>query len=135
MPREQERERRSAFFASQPKAQPVFEAAVRTIRRKFPSVGLRVESNQIAFDDPHAFAYAWLPPGLVNGRPEECVVLSFVLPRAVEHARISNITFVRADRYTHHVPLHVGRTVDQQVLDWLSEAHDLMRSTYRRGRR
>lgn len=117
-----------AFFDQNPQALPVFEKAVKQIRKRFPGAALRVQSTQIAFDDPLGFAFFWLPIQGVNGRPGESCVLSFVLPYPLENPRIKHVTFVRQDRHTHHVHLDSKHGVDSELLGWLEEAHGLMRA-------
>lgn len=115
------------FFRPEPRALPLFEAACDRIFWGFPGATMRVQKTQITFDDPHGFAYIWLPPRKIAGRPEVYIVLSFVLPHQVEHERIAQATFVRADRITHHVLLDAKNGIDPQIMAWLKEAHALMR--------
>ncbi len=120
------------FFAGKPRARALFEAASRQILRRFPSAALRVQKTQIAFDDPHGFAYLWMPPLVSRSHPNAPIVLSFVLPYPIESPRLSGVTFVRHDRYTHHMSIDRKDSVDHEVLGWLEEAHGLMRATRRR---
>ena len=116
----------AAFFGARKLALPVFESAARRILKYFPHAQMQIEKTQITFCDPAAFAYIWLPP-VARQKPDDCVVLSFVLPYALDNSRISNVTFVRHDRHTHHLPLTLAHGVDSGALSWLGEAHDLMR--------
>ena len=111
------------FFSGRPGALPVFERAARQIRARFPGTTLRVQKTQIAFDDPYGFAFIWLPP-----KRGTCATLSFVLAYPLETPRVPHVTFIRHDRYTHHLPLDETHGVDDEVLRWLEEAHDLMRA-------
>lgn len=128
MPRDEDRARLLEFFDRRPQALPVFERAVKQIRRRHPAATIRVQSTQIALDDPHGFAFFWLPPIVRAGADGEGLVLSFVLPYPLETPRIPHVTFVRHDRYTHHMPIDNQRVLDDEVLGWLEEAHALMRA-------
>ncbi|MDX6232178.1 MAG: hypothetical protein QOH68_1159 [Nocardioidaceae bacterium] len=49
--------------------------------------------------------------------------LCLYLPRRIQHARISRHIPISADRTVNIVKLHTADDVDEQVLDWLTEAH------------
>lgn len=51
--------------------------------------------------------------------------LAMVLPSGRDHPRFSRRTRMEGDRTSFSVPLRTPDDVDQQVLDWLTEAWDL----------
>jgi hypothetical protein len=59
--------------------------------------------------------------GLVVRR--DCVHLEFVLPRALDHARIHKRDSLGPRRYTHHVRLRSPADVDAEIIDWLRESY------------
>ncbi len=123
------------FFEREPRALPLFEAAQTRIEAAFPGAALRIQKTQINFDDPHMFVCCSLPLRRMKGWPEVCVILTFVLPYEVKHERIAVCSPVRVERFTHHVLLTEARGVDAQIIEWLREAHGLMRVMRHRKQR
>jgi hypothetical protein len=67
--------------------------------------------------------------GLVVRR--DCVHLEFVLPRALDHARIYKRDSLGPRRYTHHVRLASPAEVDGQLIEWLRESYQSVAGPFR----
>lgn len=116
-----------AFFGRMPPALPLYEAFAQRVRARLGDVGVRVQKTQITFRDRYAFAWAWLPPRRVRGRPDVYLVVSFGLDHRVSHPRIVEAVETRPRRWTHHVLVASEADVDDQLMDWIQQAHDFAR--------
>jgi len=59
----------------------------------------------------------------VKGRPGIYIILSFGLNRKENHPRIAQSTEPYPGRWTHHVILQNQDEIDDQIIEWLSEAY------------
>jgi len=69
-----------------------------------------------------------LPFRKVKGRPKCCVVLTFGLSYQVDHPRITESTEPYPRRWTHHVLIQSADEVDEQIMEWISEAYHFANS-------
>lgn len=113
------------YFEAHPKALPLYEEVRERILGCFPDARINVQKSQIKYSSTRGFAYIWLPPLKVRGRPEEYIVLSFILDRKMEHPRIEEAAKVRSDRWTHHIILSDPLQIDDEILAWLKQAMTL----------
>jgi uncharacterized protein DUF5655 len=65
--------------------------------------------------------------GFLGVHPKRnCLDLQIVTDHAIRAARVTKVDPVSARRFHVHVRLATKKDVDQQLLDWLREAYDLM---------
>jgi Domain of unknown function (DUF5655) len=80
-----------------------------------------VTRSQVAFRRRRGFAYVWRPGQYVDS--DVPAVLSIALSREVTSDRFKSVVHPSANVWMHHVELHDGLEVDDQVREWLAEAY------------
>ncbi len=96
----------------------------RAVQEAVSTVGettVRVTKSQIAFGRRRGFAYVWRPGQYVNS--EVPAVLSIALPREVKSERFKEVVHPSANVWMHHIELHDPAEVDDQIVEWLTEAY------------
>ena len=113
------------YFARRPQVLSCYRAFAAKIQAAFPESFPKVQKTQIGFWDKRPFCAVWLPirDGMPN-RPEYYLVVSFGLFRRVEHPRIVSAVEAYPNRWTHHVLVAEEKYVDDQLMEWISEAHE-----------
>ncbi|NLG22668.1 MAG: hypothetical protein GX555_14700 [Actinomycetales bacterium] len=99
-------------------------AMCRAVQEAVSTVGettVRVTKSQIAFGRRRGFAYVWRPGQYVNS--EVPAVLSIALPREVKSERFKEVVHPSANVWMHHIELHDPAEVDDQIVEWLTEAY------------
>lgn len=112
------------FFAKQPLAQPLFEAVASKILANFPQVEIQVKKTQISFRERYLFAAVSLPRRKIKETPGSCIIVTFGLARHLEHPRIMEAVEPYPNRWTHHVLVRDISEVDEELMEWIREAHD-----------
>jgi uncharacterized protein DUF5655 len=65
--------------------------------------------------------------GFLGVHPKrDCLDLQIVTDHAIRAARVAKVDRVSTRRFHVHIRLATEKDVDQQLLDWLREAYDLM---------
>ncbi len=108
------------FFAGWEESRQIFDTLRAAIEALGP-VDVRVTKSQVAFRRRKAFAWAWVPDRYLGGGHAPLVLtLSFAKP---DHSpRWKQIVEPAPGRFTHHLELHAGSEIDDQVRCWLQEA-------------
>jgi hypothetical protein len=84
-------------------------------------VSVRVTKSQIAFRRRRAFAYVWRPGQYV--RNPVPAVLSIALPHRSASTRFKSVVHPSPRVWMHHLELTSAADVDDEVRDWLLDAH------------
>ena len=113
------------YFEPHPTTLPLYEKVRERILEAFPIARIEVQKTQIKYKSTRGFAFIWLPPMKVRGRPDEYIILTFALDRKLEDPRIEEAVKVRNNLWTHHIILSDTGQVDDQILAWLKQAESL----------
>jgi Domain of unknown function (DUF5655) len=108
------------FFTGLPVGVAVHSRLVELLR-PMPDVRFRVSRSQIAFRRDRGFAWLWRP-GQYLERPGAEVVLSIALGREDRSPRWKQVVNPTATQWMHHLEVHSVDDVDDEVVDWLTEA-------------
>lgn len=115
----------SAFFAQQPEAAPLYEAVKAKLKMYFKDTTIKVTKSQIAFSSKRNFAFVWLPLHKTKNRPAVYIILSFGLDHRIQSPRIEEAVEAYPCRWTHHMIVKDPAELDDEVMDWLQQAHAL----------
>lgn len=108
------------FFQGSPEGLEI----CRVVREAISALGeasMTVTKSQIAFRHRRAFAYIWRPGQYVKS--DVPAVLSIALPCAVASDRFKEVAHPAPKVWMHHIELRKPSDVDDQVLEWLTEAY------------
>ncbi len=112
------------FFADRTRSRELFEH-VRGYIESLGPVSMEVMKTQISFGTRRKFAWIWLPQMWIEGRPEDCIVLTFVLDRRIDDPRIEEAVEPRPRRWTHHIIIRKEGDLDRSVRGWVLEALEM----------
>jgi hypothetical protein len=118
-----ERERHLAlarFFDGDPPGLGLFDLVAGCISALGPSE-MRISKSQVAFRRHRGFAFVWRPDRYVETSAP--AVLSIALPRRLASNRFKQVVQPSPGVWMHHLELHDVTDVDEEVREWLSEAH------------
>lgn len=82
---------------------------------------VKVTKSQVTFGRRRGFAYVWRPGQYVNS--DVPAVLSIALPRELRSERFKEVAHPSAKVWMHHIELHEPTEVDDQIVEWLTEAY------------
>ncbi|HEY3700805.1 MAG TPA: DUF5655 domain-containing protein [Acidimicrobiales bacterium] len=103
------------YFSTGPAHErPIFEAVMRHVNSLGP---VHVEPVSVGIFLKRAQTFAQLRP------MQRWVALSFSLPRAVRHPRITRKVAQYHGRYYHVANLHSPEEFDDELRDWITEAY------------
>jgi len=108
------------FFAGHDESRGIFDALHDMIVALGPGE-IRVSKSQVAFRRRRTFAWAWMPGMYLRGKPAP-LVLTLALRRRDPSPRWKEIVEPRPGRFTHHMELHSGTDIDDEIRGWLQEA-------------
>ena len=108
------------FFDHRPELIPLYEAFEEALFARFPDMSVRVQKTQISFDAPGLFACVSLP----RRKTDQGIVITFVLAYRLNSERIRDSVEPYPGRWTHHMLLGAAEAPDDELMMWLSEAHD-----------
>ena len=111
----------SQYFQRMPGTEALFCALLRACA-DIGDARYAVQKSGIALGKPRHYAYAWLPPLPVKGRPDVYLVLTLRLRRRLDSLRFAQIVEPYPGRYAHHLILSDPSQLDVELLDWLREA-------------
>lgn len=114
---------RKAFFMDMPQLLPIYQDLEERLLSRFPDITVDVLKTQIAFSNRHRFAFIWLPPRRIAGRPEAYLVLTFGLPCRIDSPRIEEAVEPHPGRWTHHTIIDTTDRIDEQLMGWLEQAY------------
>ena len=110
------------FFSPMPDALPLYEIVCDRLRAECPDTILKVQQSQITFKARYGFAFVSLRR--MKGCPEVFMIVSFSLSHRLESPRIALAVEPYPGRWTHHMIISEMGQIDDELLDWLREAHD-----------
>lgn len=99
-------------------------AICRAVQEAVHAIGeatVRVTKSQVTFGRRRGFAYVWRPAQYVNS--DAPAVLSIALPRELRSERFKEVAHPSAKVWMHHIELHEPTEVDDQIVEWLTEAY------------
>jgi len=83
---------------------------------------VEVKKTQITFRERYGFAFVSLRK--MKGCPEVFIIVSFGLSRRLDSPRIHIAVEPYPNRWTHHVIVASVEEIDDELMGWLTEAHD-----------
>lgn len=110
------------FFSGRPGTLALYETLFEKLDRKFPETEVKIQKTQITFKARHGFAFVSLRR--MKGCPEVFIILSFGLDRKILSPRIAVAVEPYPNRWTHHIIISKPEELDDELMDWLSQAHD-----------
>ncbi len=84
---------------------------------------IEVKKSQISFGTNTKFAWVWLLQSLVNKRPENGIVLTFVVDHYIENDQIVEVREPYPGRWIHHLIIQNEDDLNEEVKQWLAEAY------------
>lgn len=111
------------FFDDLPQALPLYSAFVKKVCTKFLHIKIKVQKSQITLSNKHGFAYVWLPPRKMKGRPAFYLIISFGLPYRLDSPRINEAVEPYPNRWTHHVIIESPNDIDEEFMEWIDQAY------------
>lgn len=112
------------LFRGSPQGLGIFRVIQETVSA-LGDTRVRVTRSQIAFGRRRGFAYVWRPGQYVNS--DVPAVLSIALPREVRSERFKEVVHPSANVWMHHIELQDSADVDDQIVEWLTEAYSSAR--------
>ena len=113
------------FFDDHLSSLPIYEALSGVIFSRWPDADLRVQKSQITFSHRHVFAcVSFLRVKPKAQLPEGYLVLTLGLPYPLDSPRIAAKTEPYPGRWTTHIVLSRPDDLDDELLEWLTRAHD-----------
>ena len=112
------------FFNSKPEALPLYAAFAARMRSAFPNATVEVKKTQITFRERYGFAFVSLRK--MKGCPEVFIIVSFGLSHRLDSLRIHVAVEPYPNRWTHHVIVSQVEEIDDELIGWLTEAHDFV---------
>ena len=110
------------FFNTTPGALPLYEVLRNKLLTECPDTTLQVQKSQITFKVKYGYAFVSLRR--MKGCPEVFMIVSFSLSHRLESPRIALAVEPYPGRWTHHMIISEMGQIDDELLDWLREAHD-----------
>ena len=110
------------FFQERLQAFVLYQALREKLFAIFPDITIKVQKSQIAFRAGYNFAFVSLRK--IKGCPEIFLILSFGLSHRLDSPRIAVAVEPYPNRWTHHFILSREDQLDEELINWLREAHD-----------
>ena len=110
------------FFQERPQALALYQALREKLFAIFPDITIKVQKSQIAFRAGYNFAFVSLRK--IKGCPEIFLILSFGLSHRLSSPRIAVAVEPYPNRWTHHFILSRENQLNEELVNWLREAHD-----------
>ena len=110
------------FFKDRPEALPLYVALAERMLTAFPNVTVEVKKTQITFRKRYGFAFVSLRK--MKGCPEVFIIVSFGLSYRLDSPRIHIAVEPYPNRWTHPVIVADVNEIDDELMDWLTKAHD-----------
>lgn len=96
----------------------------RAVQKAVSTIGeatVTVTKSQVAFGRRRGLAYVWRPGQYVDS--DVPAVLSIALPRELISDRFKEVVHPSANVWMHHIEIHEPTDVDDQIVEWLTEAY------------
>lgn len=121
------------LFEGHPRELSLYEFVSEKLTTTFDDIRIKVAKTQVSFKTRAGFAFVSLPYRRQKGWPEHCIILSFGLSHELASPRIAVASNPAKNRWTHHFLLEDPAQLDDEVMGWLREAHDLSQTMRGRG--
>jgi hypothetical protein len=105
-------------------ANDLFQALDARMEQEFPHATVTLHKTQVSYRNGRTFAAAWVPYGRSGGKD---IMVSFSLRRKLEHPRIHDAIPHSANRCVHHVVISRAEEIDDELMNWLTEADSIPR--------
>ena len=109
------------FFSPMPEALPLYELLRSKLLAAFPDTAVKAQKSQITFKARYGYAFVSLRR--MKGCPPVFLILTFCLGRRLSSPRIAVAMEPYPNRWTHHMIIARPADLDDEVMDWLAEAH------------
>ncbi len=100
----------------------MYAALAERMLAAFPNATIEVKKTQITFRERYGFAFVSLRK--MKGCPEVFIIVSFGLSHRLDSSRIHVAVEPYPNRWTHHVIGAYGEEIDDELMGWLTEAHN-----------
>lgn len=110
------------LFQDQERSMALFDL-VRVFVESLGHVTMKVSKTQVSFATKRQFVWVWLPQAWIKKRQRNTITISFSLGRRVQHKRIEEAVEPYPGRWMHHVLINGEEDLDENVWQWLKEAH------------
>jgi len=110
------------FFSDMPGALPLYSQLRTWLLAAFPETTVKVQKTQITFKARYGFAFVSLRR--MRGCPPVFLILTLGLGRRLDSPRVAVAVEPYPNRWTHHLILSQPEQLDEELTDWLREAHD-----------
>lgn len=110
------------FFNMDPEALPLYEEVRSRLLSKFPETLIKVQRSQITFKAKYGFAFVSLRR--MKGCPKVFIILTIGLNRRLDSPRVAIAVEPCPNRWTHHFIISEKEQINDEMMAWLSEAHD-----------
>lgn len=111
------------YFAGKLRELALYRQLFCAIERAFPNASVKVQKSQISFYCPKLFAAASIPVRRKKDWPQECLLVTFGLEHQLISPRIAVAVEPYPNRWTHHVVISQPEEVNEELLDWLTQAY------------
>lgn len=111
------------FFDGMPGALPLYETLRNKLLSACPDSSLKVQKSQITFKARYGYAFVSLRR--MKGCPKVFMIVSFGLSHRLDSPRIAAAVEPYPRRWTHHTIVSEAGQLDEELMSWLREAHDL----------
>ena len=111
------------YFDGRPVEFSLYQRLVQAMDRAFPDASVKVQKSQISFYCPRLFAAASIPVRRKKDWPRECLLVTFGLERQLLSPRIAVAVEPYPNRWTHHVVVSRPEEIDEELLEWLTQAY------------
>ena len=108
------------FFAARPEELELYEQFRARLLSEVGEVCVKAAKTQISFTGKHGFAFVSHP----RRKKDRGIVVSFGLSHRQESDRIQYASEPYPNRWTHHFILSREDQLDEELVNWLREAHD-----------
>ena len=113
------------FFDAKPTALPLYETFRESVMARCPDIRIEARKTQISFFNRRMFAaVSFTPVRKAKERPDPFLTITFGLSYRKESSRIDVATEPYPNRWTHHVIIGTREEIDNELLEWISEAAD-----------
>ena len=112
------------FFVGHQQVYPLYQTLEAELLRRWPQTRIRVQKTQISFSDRYIYAcVSFLRAKRKAELPQQYFVLTLGLPYPLDSPRVAGKTEPYPGRWTTHIVLSEPEQLDEELYDWVSQAH------------
>ena len=113
------------FFDKHADALPLYTAFAEKLFDRFPETSVRTQKTQITFSDRYVYACAsFLRVKKKAQLPDPYIVITLGLSYPLESPRAAGKTEPYPGRWTTHFVIGAPSDVDDELLEWVGQAHE-----------